>query len=130
MLADALDPSPLVLDEAYADFAEWNGLSIRDAAPNLIITRTLSKSYSLAGIRFGFAIAQPGVVRELMKVKDSYNCDVLSLAAATAAIEDQDYFRDVRAKIIATRERMTNGTRGAGLRRDAEPRELPLVPPP
>ena len=71
-----------------------------------IITRTLSKSYSLAGIRFGFAIARPEVVRELVKVKDSYNCDVLSLAAATAAIEDQDYFREVRAKIIATRERM------------------------
>jgi histidinol-phosphate aminotransferase len=106
MLANALEPRPLVLDEAYADFAEWNGLSLLSEAPNLIVTRTLSKSYSLAGIRFGFAVARPEVVRELVKVKDSYNCDVLSLAAATAAIEDQDYFRDVRAKIVATRERM------------------------
>ena len=64
-----------------------------------------------------------------MKVKDSYNCDVLSLAAATAAIEDQDYFREVRAKILATRERMAVGTGGARLRRDAEPGELRLVPP-
>jgi histidinol-phosphate aminotransferase len=110
-LAPALS-GPLVLDEAYADFAEWNGLHHKEAIPpeftdNLIITRTLSKSYSLAGIRFGFAIARPEVVRELVKVKDSYNCDVLSLAAATAAIEDQEYFREVRAKIIATRARMS-----------------------
>jgi histidinol-phosphate aminotransferase len=108
-LADELDPAPLVIDEAYADFAEWNSLHHEyehQEQPNLIITRTLSKSYSLAGIRFGFAIARPEIVRELVKVKDSYNCDALSLAAATAAIEDQAYFRDVRAKIIATRARM------------------------
>lgn len=98
---------PLVVDEAYADFAPWNALELLPDLPNLIVTRSLSKSYALAGIRFGFAVANPEVVRELVKVKDSYNCDVLSLAAATAAIEDQEYFRDVRAKIIATRERMT-----------------------
>jgi len=103
----------LVLDEAYADFMLAGRASDGSAVPslarpanNLIITRTLSKSYSLAGIRFGYAIAAPELIRELVKVKDSYNCDVLSLAAATAAIEDQDYFRSVRAKIIATRERM------------------------
>lgn len=105
-LAQALAPAPLVLDEAYADFADWNGVSLLTEIPNLIVTRTLSKSYSLAGIRFGFAIARPEVVRELVKVKDSYNCDVLSLTAATAAIQDQDYFHEVRAKIVATRERM------------------------
>lgn len=105
-LAEHVSPSPLVLDEAYADFADWNGIELVRRVPNVVITRTLSKSYSLAGIRFGFAIARPEVVRELVKVKDSYNCDVLSLAAATAAIEDRDYFREVRAKIIATRERM------------------------
>jgi histidinol-phosphate aminotransferase len=104
----ANDVNALVIDEAYADFAEGGGAL--DMLPgfkgNLIITRTLSKSYSLAGIRFGFAVARPEIVRELVKVKDSYNCDVLSLAAATAAILDQAYFREVRAKIIATRERM------------------------
>jgi histidinol-phosphate aminotransferase len=105
-LADAVAPHPLVLDEAYADFADWNGLEFLEHRPNLIVTRTLSKSYSLAGIRFGFAVADRSIIRELVKVKDSYNCDVLSLAAATAAIQDQDYFREVRAKIIATRERM------------------------
>jgi histidinol-phosphate aminotransferase len=109
-LAAELAPAPLVIDEAYADFAEWNWVSPKyehDPVPNVIVTRTLSKSYALAGIRFGFAIARPEVVRELVKVKDSYNCDVLSLAAATAAIEDQEYFRAVRAQIVATRERMT-----------------------
>lgn len=98
---------PLVLDEAYGDFAEWNGLGLVGQVPNLIVTRSFSKFYSLAGIRFGMALAEPAVIRELTKVKDSYNCDVLSLAAATAAIEDQSYYADLRAKIIATRGRMT-----------------------
>jgi histidinol-phosphate aminotransferase len=98
---------PLVLDEAYGDFCEWNGLELIGKIPNLIVTRTFSKYYALAGIRFGFAVAAPELVRELVKVKDSYNCDVLSLAAATAAIEDQDYYAGVRAKMTATRGRMT-----------------------
>lgn len=105
-LSVTLGSGPLVLDEAYADFTNWNGLGLLEHCPNLIVTRTLSKSYSLAGIRFGFAVARSELVRELVKVKDSYNCDVLSLAAATAAIEDQEYFREVRAKILATRTRM------------------------
>jgi histidinol-phosphate aminotransferase len=110
LLADFVHPAPLVLDEAYSDFADWNALDWQkdhEPIPNLIVTRTLSKAYSLAGIRFGFAVAPPEVVRELVKVKDSYNCDVLSLAAATAAIRDQEYFRGVRAKILATRTRMS-----------------------
>lgn len=106
-LANELD-GPLVIDEAYADFAETNCLALV-RQPNIIVTRTLSKSSSLAGIRFGYAVAAPAVVRELIKVKDSYNCDVLSLAAATAALEDQDYLRSTRAKIIATRGRLAEG---------------------
>lgn len=97
---------PLVLDEAYADFGEWTGLGLVGKVPNLIVTRSFSKTYSLAGIRFGFAVADPATVRELVKVKDSYNCDVLSLAAAAAAIRDRRYFADVRAKVVATRGRM------------------------
>ncbi|MGL4419140.1 MAG: histidinol-phosphate transaminase, partial [Gemmataceae bacterium] len=96
---------PLVLDEAYADFAEWNGLSLLPTLSNLIITRTLSKFYALAGIRFGFAITDPATAHELVKVKDSYNCDALSLAAATAALLDQQYYADLRARIVATRGR-------------------------
>lgn len=110
--AQAVAPAPLVLDEAYADFADWTGIELlRDTrtpsyTPNLIVTRSFSKAYSLAGMRFGFAVADPAIIRELVKVKDSYNCDVLSLAAATAAIQDQDYFRQVRERILATRSRM------------------------
>ncbi len=97
---------PLVVDEAYADFAETNAISLIIKLPNGIVTRTLSTSYGLAGLRFGFAITSPSLVRELIKVKDSYNCDVLSLAGAQAALEDQEYFQATRAKIIATRTRM------------------------
>ena len=97
---------PVVVDEAYVDFAEDNALTLA-GKKNVIITRSLSKSYSLAGIRFGFAVAEPALVREFIKVKDSYNCDVLSLAAATAALEDQDYLQKTRAAILATRTRLT-----------------------
>jgi histidinol-phosphate aminotransferase len=72
----------------------------------VIVTRTLSKSYSLAGIRFGFAVTTPALAQELVKVKDSYNCDVLSLAAAAAAIDDQGYMQSTRARILTTRARM------------------------
>jgi histidinol-phosphate aminotransferase len=104
---------PVVCDEAYVDFAPMDGLPYT-TNPNFIVTRTLSKSYALAGIRFGFAVAHPDLIRELVKVKDSYNCDVLSLAAATAALRDQDYLAETRSKIIATRERLTAALRELG----------------
>jgi histidinol-phosphate aminotransferase len=104
---------PVVIDEAYVDFAEENALELA-RLPNVIVTRTMSKSYALAGVRFGYAVADPALVRELTKVKDSYNCDALSLLAATAAIEDQEYLRETRTKIIATRRRMTGELRGLG----------------
>jgi histidinol-phosphate aminotransferase len=104
---------PLILDEAYVDFAEGNNLHLA-RRPNVIVTRSLSKSYSLAGIRFGYAVADPALVRELLKVKDSYNCDVLSLVAATAALEDQEYLQSTRAKILATRTRLTRALHELG----------------
>jgi histidinol-phosphate aminotransferase len=115
---------PMVLDEAYVDFADANGLHLarRD---NVIVTRSFSKSYALAGIRFGFAVAQAALVRELVKVKDSYNCDVLSLVAATAAIEDQEYLRQTRAKIIATRARLEGALKGLGF--DVTPSQANFV---
>lgn len=98
---------PLVIDEAYADFAENNALELlKRGVKDVIVTRSFSKSYSLAGIRFGYAVGDPALIQQLYKVKDSYNCDALSLIAATAAIEDQEYFRAIRARIIATRNRM------------------------
>lgn len=112
-LAAAL-PRPLIVDEAYADFATANCLELVAEDERVIVTRTLSKSYSLAGLRFGFAVAQPHIVEQLIKVKDSYNCDSLSIAGATAAIDDQAYFVKTRDAIIATRERMTGALRGLG----------------
>ncbi len=105
---------PLVIDEAYVDFADHNALHLVKENERVIVTRSLSKSYSLAGIRFGFAVASPEVIRHLYKVKDSYNCDVLSLVAATAAIEDQPHMRANRAKIVATRGRLTEALRALG----------------
>jgi histidinol-phosphate aminotransferase len=96
-------PTPLVLDEAYVEFGEKNGLSLVQEHPHILVSRTFSKAYALAGIRFGFAVAHPSVAEQFYKVKDSYNCDVLSLAAATAAITDQAYLQEMKNKIIATR---------------------------
>lgn len=99
-----------VLDEAYGDFRDvpHRGEILQsDAGHRIVITRTLSKSYSLAGIRFGFAVAHPDLISGMRKVKDSYNCNTLSLAAATAAIEDQNWMLENRSRIIATRTRLT-----------------------
>lgn len=106
---------PLVIDEAYADFAEGNTLDLlKRGADDIVITRSFSKSYSLAGIRFGFAVGDPALIRQLYKVKDSYNCDTLSLIAAAAAIEDQDYLQNIRERILMTRVRMEKALRDLG----------------
>jgi histidinol-phosphate aminotransferase len=99
-------PTPLVLDEAYVDFAPSNGLDLVKRNDHIVVTRTLSKSYALAGIRFGFAVACSALADQLYKVKDSYNCDVLALAAATAAITDQAYLAQTKGKIVTTRTRL------------------------
>jgi histidinol-phosphate aminotransferase len=104
----------LLIDEAYADFAEANCLSLVQRFPNVIVTRTMSKAYSLAGLRFGFAVAQASVVAEMNKVKDSYNCDAVSQAVATAAIEDQEYARRAWDHVKAERQRLTETLREFG----------------
>lgn len=96
----------VVADEAYADFAEDNCVGLVRECERLIVTRSFSKSYSLAGIRFGFIVAQPHIAETFLKVKDSYNCDAISIAAATAALQDQEYFQQTRSKILATRRRL------------------------
>jgi histidinol-phosphate aminotransferase len=95
----------LVIDEAYADFADTHALSLV-RKPNVVVTRSLSKSYGLAGMRFGFAVGSPAFIHELTKVKDSYNCDALALVAATAAIEDQEYVHTTRTRILTSRNRL------------------------
>lgn len=112
-MADLL-PCPLLVDEAYADFADGNCIDLVKRNPRIMVSRTLSKSYALAGLRFGFLVAQPQIIATLRKVKDSYNCDALSLAGATAAIDDQKWLQENRARVVATRARMTARLRELG----------------
>jgi histidinol-phosphate aminotransferase len=98
----------VLIDETYVDFAGENCLSLVWEHENLVISRTLSKAYSLAGLRFGYAVAQPRVIEQMMKVKDSYNCDAIAICAAAAAIQDQEYARQTWEMIRAERERLTD----------------------
>lgn len=104
-LASQLD-CPLVIDEAYVDFAESNALELVQTHDNVIVTRTLSKSYGLAGLRFGFCVAHASIIEQMLKVKDSYNCDALSIAGATAAICDSRWLDDNRSKIKELRSEL------------------------
>ncbi|MDO4586276.1 MAG: aminotransferase class I/II-fold pyridoxal phosphate-dependent enzyme [Planctomycetia bacterium] len=112
-MADSL-PCPLLIDEAYADFAGSNCIDLVKNNPKIMISRTMSKSYALAGLRFGFLIAQPEMIEQLIKVKDSYNCDSLAIAAATAAMNDQDWLLENRKKLLAGREKLTQKMRNLG----------------
>ncbi|MFO0867627.1 MAG: histidinol-phosphate transaminase [Pirellulales bacterium] len=107
-------PCPLLVDEAYADFADSHAIDLVRQSDRILVSRTLSKSYALAGLRFGFLIGQPHLIREFIKVKDSYNCDALSIAGATAALADQEWLRDNRARVLATRQRLTDRLRSLG----------------
>lgn len=109
-------PCPLVIDEAYVDFAESDCIDLVQRCEKVIVTRSFSKSYALAGLRFGFAVARPEIIAQLNKVKDSYNCDALSIAAATAAIADTAWLADTRNKILSTRGRLEAALTGLGFR--------------
>jgi histidinol-phosphate aminotransferase len=97
----------VVADEAYVDFAGESSLPLLSDNPRLVIVRTLSKAYSLAGMRAGLAFAHPMLIRELMKVKDSYNVSRLAQVAACEALDDQPYFHKTRDMILATRARFS-----------------------
>jgi len=107
-------PCPLLVDEAYVDFADTNCMSLVAKCEKIMVSRTLSKSYALAGLRFGYIVAQPHIIEQLIKVKDSYNCDALAIAGATAAIGDQAWLAANRAKILATRRRLVAEMRNLG----------------
>ncbi len=104
----------LVLDETYADFAGFNALELLKKYDNLVITRSLSKSYALAGMRLGLAIARPQVIEALDKIRDHYNLDRLAQAACVAALRDQDYLRECCRKICETREWFSAELRAKG----------------
>jgi histidinol-phosphate aminotransferase len=104
----------LLVDEAYVDFADQNCASLVKDFNNIIVLRSLSKGYSLAGLRFGYAIADKDLIAGLLKVKDSYNVDALAIALATAAIRDQAYFRQNVQKVKEERITLTAQLRTVG----------------
>lgn len=104
----------LLIDEAYVDFAPESCLPLVNRFPNVILLRTLSKGYSLAGLRFGYAIGPAPLLKELEKMRDSYPCDAVSIAAATAAINYQTYARDTWEKVISERVRLSAELRKLG----------------
>ncbi|MDP3659706.1 histidinol-phosphate transaminase [Phenylobacterium sp.] len=116
LLADHPD-QPVVVDEAYVDFGGETAIPLIAEHPNLLVVHTMSKSRGLAGLRVGYAIGDAGLIEALVRVKDSFNSYPLGRpvqAGAIASIEDEAYFQDRRAAVIAGRERMTRGLRALG----------------
>lgn len=109
-LADELE-GILLVDEAYVDFAEDNCINLVKDFDNVIILRSMSKGYGLAGLRFGYAVARPNLVAGLVKLKDSYNVDALAIAVAAAAIKDQKYFTESVEKVRKDRDILTGQLR-------------------
>lgn len=104
----------LAIDEAYVDFAEASALPLVQEFENVIVLRTLSKGYSLAGLRMGFGIAHPNLLSGLFKVKDSYNIDAIATAVGTAAMQDQDYKNTCAEKVKAARSQLTFDLKNLG----------------
>jgi histidinol-phosphate aminotransferase len=119
VLAKRLGGRLLVIDEAYVDFADENALALVRRHRNVVILRTLSKSYSLAGMRLGLCFAHPSVIDALMKVKDSYNLSRVALAAGAEALRDSAWMRRNVEKVRRTRVRTESRLRALGF----------LVPP-
>jgi len=97
----------VVIDEAYVDFASENCMDLALELDNVLVLRTLSKSYSLAGLRVGYAVGSELLVNALLKIKDSYNVSALSQELALAALLDIEHMRDNVEKIKSTRKRLS-----------------------
>jgi len=104
----------VVLDEAYADFARENCMELALKRKNVLVVRSLSKSYSLAGLRVGYAVGDPRLIEALFKVKDSYNVDAISQTLALAAVSDQEHMAANVRRIRATRRRLSRGLQAMG----------------
>ncbi len=107
-------PGIVVADEAYADFGDCSCIDLLGEYPNLMALRTFSKSFALASIRVGFALAPERLIADLMKTKDSYNVNLLSQVAAEAALDDLEHMRSSVEKIKQTRERLISSLLGMG----------------
>ncbi|MEO1464861.1 MAG: histidinol-phosphate transaminase [Cyanobacteria bacterium J06633_1] len=120
----------LAIDEAYVDFADYSALSLVQEFENVIILRTMSKGYSLAGLRLGFGIANPKLISSLFKVKDSYNVDALAILLGTAAMEDQSYKNACAERVKRSRGQLGSKLREIGFEvRDSQGNFLLVTPP-
>jgi histidinol-phosphate aminotransferase len=104
----------VVVDEAYVDFAPASCVSLVPKHENVLVLRTFSKSYSLAGMRIGLALGPPPLMRELYKLKDSYNVSRLALVAAQAALEDKASMEENARKVRESRALLTEALRSLG----------------
>lgn len=103
--------SVVVIDEAYVDFGTESAVGLINKYPNLLVTHTLSKARSLAGLRVGYALGSPDLIEALIRVKDSFNSypiDRFASAGAIAAIQDADYFEKTCRQVVNTREALIN----------------------
>ena len=109
--------SVVIVDEAYIDFGGETAISLVNRYPNLLVTQTLSKSRSLAGLRVGLAVGHPDLVEALERVKNSFNSyplDRLAIVGAAAAFEDREHFDFTRKAVIASREALTSELQAKG----------------
>ncbi len=107
----------VLVDEAYVDFGADSAVTLIAKHPNVLVVQTLSKSWSLAGLRVGFALGHPTLISALERVRDSFNSYTLDRVAqvgATAALQDDPWFRETVGKIVATRERFVTGLKSLG----------------
>ena len=114
--------SVVVIDEAYVDFGTESAVKLINKYPNLLVTHTLSKARSLAGLRVGYALGHPELIEALIRVKDSFNSypiDRFAEAGAVASFADEAYFKETTAKVIATR---------AALIKDLQPLDFEVLP--
>ena len=114
-LAEAVE-GLVVIDEAYADFADENALSVARELENVVVLRSLSKSFSLAGMRVGLAFGSAELIAQLMKVKDSYNLDRLAIAAGASALKDMPWMLANRERVLRTRNALVEGLEKLGFR--------------
>jgi histidinol-phosphate aminotransferase len=107
--AVAASSGVVVIDEAYVDFAPRSCLELLPRHENVLLLRTFSKGYGLAGMRIAFALGPRGVIEALDSVKDSYNVDRLAIVAAAAAIEDEEYHQKLVDEVITNRAHLAGG---------------------
>ena len=107
-------PGIVIIDEAYVDFADASCMDLALTRDNVLVTRSLSKSYSLAGIRLGTVVGPERLIAALFKIKDSYNVNAISQAIAGAAVADRAYFRETVSRIRATRDAVTKALADRG----------------